>query len=184
MILDKKFHGEYRPRRTLETAAPGGALTLSSRRCRDPRPRRRSPDHIRRAAGGQNVRGSLGDHSEHEQSGGLALQQSQEVDIGEQSRRSEGKGAVFLLSVLHSMCFFPFPLSDSERLVSSAMEELCVSDRRRATSEQSDNMRSSSAESHKLQPDRIPPSDSPPPPQWTMTSLLSFVLFVFSSFFF
>jgi len=56
------------------------SLTLLSRR--NPRPGRRRLDHIRRAAGGQNVRSSLGNHSEHEQSRGLALQQSQEAHIG------------------------------------------------------------------------------------------------------
>ncbi|XP_021233380.1 26S proteasome non-ATPase regulatory subunit 11 isoform X1 [Numida meleagris] len=46
-----------------------------------PRPGRGRPHHLRRAPRGQNVRSRPGDDPEHEQSGGFALQQSQEVDI-------------------------------------------------------------------------------------------------------
>lgn len=85
--------------------------------------------------------------------------------------------------------FFFFLFSDSERLVGSAMEELCVIDRRSVTSEEGDKTRSS-AKSHKLQPDRIPPSNSPsypPPMDNDITSLVCFCFvcfFLFDFFFF
>lgn len=55
---------------------------------RNPRPRRRRFNHLRRAPGGQDVRSSFGNNPEHEQSRGLALQQSQEADIGEETSRT------------------------------------------------------------------------------------------------
>lgn len=48
---------------------------------RDSGPGRRRADRVRRAGRRQDVRGGPGDHSEHEQGGRLALQQSQEADI-------------------------------------------------------------------------------------------------------
>lgn len=44
-------------------------------------PRWRCADRLRRASCGQDIWGGPRDHSEHEQSGGLALQQSQEANI-------------------------------------------------------------------------------------------------------
>ena len=52
---------------------------------RNPRPRRRRLDHFRRTSSGQNIRSSLGNDSEHEQSRGFTLQQSQEADIGKEN---------------------------------------------------------------------------------------------------
>lgn len=92
MILDKKFHGEAPP-----PSPPDFFCCLpvewSLRECSynqwsPPRlpgrysgPRRRCADRLRGAGGGQDVRGGAGDDTEHEQSGRLSVQQSQEAHI-------------------------------------------------------------------------------------------------------
>lgn len=61
-----------------------GELSLRSAGCPSRRysgPRWRSADCLRGAGGGQDVRGGAGDDTEHEQSGRLAVQQSQEAHI-------------------------------------------------------------------------------------------------------
>ncbi|XP_040548230.1 26S proteasome non-ATPase regulatory subunit 11 isoform X4 [Gallus gallus] len=73
MILDKKFHGEA-PKRCTPRGTAG-----------DPGSGGGGPHHLRRTPRGQNVRSRPGDDPEHEQSGGFAVQQSQEADIGEGS---------------------------------------------------------------------------------------------------
>lgn len=92
---------------------------------RNPWPGWRRPDHIWRTPSGQDIRGSLGNHSEHEQSRGLALQQSQEADIGENARETFADDALYFFSSLNVSC----SLSPSEQIVGQ-MEELCVFDQR------------------------------------------------------
>lgn len=90
---------------------------------RNPRPGRRRFNHIRRAPGRQNVRGSVGNDSEHEQSGGLALQQSQEADIGERMKCTAD--SLFLFPLLLMLSLFFFSLS-SEQSAAAVRWRKCV----------------------------------------------------------
>lgn len=106
MILDKKFHGI--PKMALFHTHPlfGLFMRLSWRlhvksmvecsltmvclcTCRHSGPRWGGSYHIWRTSSGQDLRGRLGNHSEHEQSGWFTLQQSKEADIGENHQRKK-----------------------------------------------------------------------------------------------
>lgn len=73
---------------------------------RYPGPGGRRPDRLRRAGGGQDLRSCFGNDTEHEQSGGLALQQSQEAHI--RSVSDSNQSHRLTLSLSHALCFFFF----------------------------------------------------------------------------
>ncbi|KAG9346238.1 hypothetical protein JZ751_008063 [Albula glossodonta] len=81
MILDKKFHALSFPCQRLPPWHLKPVLISHAPGLENLGPGRGRVDHIRRAPCRQNLRGSPGDHSEHEQSGGFALQQSKKADI-------------------------------------------------------------------------------------------------------
>lgn len=138
MILDKKFHGNWyflflskQPSAvshfTGRASSPSVCCNIFIWHCcRNPRPRWRSLDHIWGATSGQNIRSSLGNNSEHEQSRGLTLQQSQEADIGKKKKKKEKSGGKtwLLCSLLHldQMCF----LSPSEQIATAVRWRNCV----------------------------------------------------------